>query len=162
MTALCFDGRRGPLVFDKYLFILPVVLLPRPPDKSKGLTSLKLHCNLFSCSSGAYFGTGFPHMLFMVHPEYRPKRPASQFTPRSALPPPPPPVAYPPLSVTWFHYSTIIVERFPAWPPSWCCTCNFVWSSPGQLSIIQFFILNPSHPALRPFRPSTASLVLSA
>ncbi|KAI4818072.1 hypothetical protein KUCAC02_011437 [Chaenocephalus aceratus] len=25
---------------------------------------------------------GVPHMLFMVHPEYRPKRPANQFVPR--------------------------------------------------------------------------------
>uniref|UniRef100_A0A5F8HIB5 Casein kinase II subunit beta n=1 Tax=Monodelphis domestica TaxID=13616 RepID=A0A5F8HIB5_MONDO len=33
-------------------------------------------------TDGAYFGTGFPHMPFMVHPEYRPKQPANQFVPR--------------------------------------------------------------------------------
>lgn len=33
-------------------------------------------------TDGAYFGTGFPHMVFMVHPDKRPKRPASQFVPR--------------------------------------------------------------------------------
>lgn len=33
-------------------------------------------------TDGAFFGTGFPHMVFMVHPEYRAKRPASQFVPR--------------------------------------------------------------------------------
>lgn len=34
---------------------------------------------------GVYFGTGFPHMLFMVHPELRPPKPTNQFVPRFVL-----------------------------------------------------------------------------
>lgn len=54
-------------------------------------------------TDGSYFGTGFPHMLFMVHPEYRPKRPANQFVPRCVT-----------LALTWslLLYSTKCVNMY--------------------------------------------------
>jgi casein kinase II subunit beta len=77
-------------MFD-YSFVF-IVWVPGLSDVP-GDAMVKLYCpkcqDVYSPKSsrhhhtdGAYFGTGFPHMLFMVHPEYRPKRPANQFTPR--------------------------------------------------------------------------------
>lgn len=31
---------------------------------------------------GSYFGTGFPHMFFMVYPEHRPSKSEKEFIPR--------------------------------------------------------------------------------
>lgn len=74
----------------------PSISTPLPPaglSDIPGEAMVKLYCpkcmDVYTPKSsrhhhtdGAYFGTGFPHMLFMVHPEYRPKRPANQFVPR--------------------------------------------------------------------------------
>jgi len=68
-------------------------MLPVGLSDAPGEAMVKLYCpkcmDVYTPKSsrhhhidGAYFGTGFPHMLFMVHPEYRPKRPANQFNPR--------------------------------------------------------------------------------
>lgn len=68
-------------------------MLPIGLSEVPGEAMVKLYCpkcmDVYTPKSsrhhhtdGAYFGTGFPHMLFMVHPEYRPKRPTNQFVAR--------------------------------------------------------------------------------
>ncbi|CAB4056865.1 CSNK2B [Lepeophtheirus salmonis] len=60
------DFGHCPRVYCENQPMLPIGLSDIP-----GEAMVKLYCP--KC---------FPHMLFMVHPEYRPKRPASQFVPR--------------------------------------------------------------------------------
>ncbi|CAF0754459.1 unnamed protein product [Rotaria sordida] len=68
-------------------------MLPIGLSEVPGEAMVKLYCpkcmDVYTPKSsrhhhtdGAYFSTGFPHMLFMVHPEYRPKRPTNQFVAR--------------------------------------------------------------------------------
>ncbi|KPJ19976.1 Casein kinase II subunit beta [Papilio machaon] len=82
------DFGHCPRVYCECQAMLPLGLSDVP-----GEAMVKLYCprcmDVYTPKSsrhhhtdGAYFGTGFPHMVFMVHPEYRPKRPASQFVPR--------------------------------------------------------------------------------
>jgi len=77
-----------PRVYCENQTMLPIGLSDVP-----GEAMVKLYCpkcsDVYTPKSskhhhtdGAYFGTGFPHMLFMVHPDYRPKRPANQFIAR--------------------------------------------------------------------------------
>ena len=87
------------LELDGYFLVTILQLLQNLPISDAGLSDVpgesmvKLYCpkcqDVYTPKSsrhhhtdGAYFGTGFPHMLFMVHAEYRPKRPPNQFIPR--------------------------------------------------------------------------------
>lgn len=65
-------------------------------------------------TDGAYFGTGFPHMLFMVHPEYRPKRPTNQFVPRYVSLISNSVVYKTYLCVVWFCFADFMASKFIA------------------------------------------------
>lgn len=69
------------------------LLLPIGLSDTPGEAMVKLYCpkcqDVYTPKSsrhhhidGAYFGTSFPHMVFMVHPEYRSKPATNQFIPR--------------------------------------------------------------------------------
>ncbi|XP_048005481.1 casein kinase II subunit beta-like [Leguminivora glycinivorella] len=67
-------------------------MLPLGLSDVRGEATVKVYCpkcmEVYKPSSrqrhtdGAYFGTAFPHMVFMSYPQLRPKRAAVQFVPR--------------------------------------------------------------------------------
>lgn len=78
-----------PRVFCQRQPVLPIGLSDNPGEDMVRVFCPK--CNdvylpkstRHSTIDGAFFGTGFPHMLFMVRPEMRPKRAKQRFVPRS-------------------------------------------------------------------------------
>ena len=77
-----------PRVFCDKQTVLPIGLSDQP-----GKEMVKLYCpkcrDVYIPKSsrhhqldGAFFGSGFPHMFFMMNPEYRPRRPRKQFVAR--------------------------------------------------------------------------------
>ncbi|KAI8038849.1 casein kinase II subunit beta' [Drosophila gunungcola] len=77
-----------PRAFCQRQSVLPIGLSDNPGEEMVRIYCPKCndvyipkaarHSNL----DGAYFGTGFPHMLFMVCPDARPKRTKQKFVPR--------------------------------------------------------------------------------